>query len=403
MPTINELIEKRATLATQAKKLIPSENRAMTGEENAQFDAIHKDIDALAGQIERLEKQDAIDKKLSESRNSSIGREDRIATMAGEGDEKRSRQLWNNYLRTGQVADEMRAGYLVGTNNVGGYAAPAYAAENFEILLRDYIDVRRAPVTVITTNGGNAFPYPTVDNTATAGGTTAEATALGTDSSTPFGNITFTSYNYDSTVVLVSWQLMQDSIIPIDQYLNNELAERIGVKENGFFTTGTGSSQPQGIVTGAGSSGVTLDTAGLGSTTAVAVDNLLGLIHSVAPIYRQRPGVGFMTTDSTVLAIRKLKDSQNRPLWEPSMQVGQPDRLWGYPIYLNTSMAAMATGVKSILFGDFSKFVIRQVQGVSVVVLHERYAEYRQNGYFGFHRADSHVVNSAAIKYAVNA
>jgi HK97 family phage major capsid protein len=203
---------------------------------------------------------------------------------------------------------------------------------------------------------------------------------------------------YTSKLVLVSYQLLNDSAIDVDGTLRSLLAERIGRIWNTHFTTGTGTSQPTGIVTGA-TTGVTGTT---GQTLTVIYDNLVDLIHSIDPSYRNA-NCKFMVADATLAAVRKLKDTQGHPLWQPSVQAGTPDTLLSYPVVINQDMPVMAANAKSILFGDIrSAYVARIVNDVQIVRLNERYADFLQVGFFGFARADGTVQNANAIRVYAN-
>jgi HK97 family phage major capsid protein len=145
------------------------------------------------------------------------------------------------------------------------------------------------------------------------------------------------------------------------------------------------------VVTGS-SAGVTA-----ASATAIAVDDLLGLVHSLDRAYR--PQAQFMVNDAILLAIRKLKDGQQRPIFTESYIVGEPDRILGYPVIVNNSMdGTMAATKKTVLFGDFSKFVVRDALDIQVIRMDERFGEYGQVAFTAFQRSDSKVLISAAIK-----
>jgi HK97 family phage major capsid protein len=111
-----------------------------------------------------------------------------------------------------------------------------------------------------------------------------------------------------------------------------------------------------------------------------------------------------MMNDGILLAIRKLVDGQSRPLWEPSLQMSYPDRLYGYPVSINQNMqATLATGTKTILFGDFMKFVIRDSGSMRFYRLEELYRANDQVGFIAFMRSDSECIQTAAIKHLVQA
>jgi HK97 family phage major capsid protein len=171
--------------------------------------------------------------------------------------------------------------------------------------------------------------------------------------------------------------------------------EAIGIKANTYFVTGTGSGQPNGIVT----------AASLGKTAAGAAaitgDEIIDLYHSLLRPYRKR--AVFLMKDSTVQLIRKLKSSDNQYLWQPGLQAGQPDVLLGRPLYTDPDMPAATTGLKSVLFADVSKYWIRSVGTVTVKRLEELYAATGQVGFRVDRRLDGDLVDSAAAKYLIQA
>jgi HK97 family phage major capsid protein len=257
--------------------------------------------------------------------------------------------------------------------------------------------------TILRTDTGNALPYPTVNDTTVTGRLLTENTAV-TNTDVTFNAITFNAYKYSSDLLLISQELMTDSAFDLSSQLGELLGIRLGRIQGTHFTTGTGSSQPAGVVTGS-----TLGKTAAG-TTAITADELLDLVTSVDPAYRSNPGVGFMAHDNIITAIRKLKDNNNQYLWQPSMAVGikmgQPDTLYGYPVYRNQFMqSSIATGTKTVLFGDFKKFVIRDVSGIRLVRMDERYADVDQVGFVAFVRSDAKVLNAGTnpIKHLIQA
>jgi HK97 family phage major capsid protein len=186
---------------------------------------------------------------------------------------------------------------------------------------------------------------------------------------------------------------MQDvDWLNVEQFISRKFAERLGRIHNQHFTTGTGTAQPQGIVTGA-TSGVTAAGA-----AAITADELIDLQHSVDPAYRNERS-RYMLSDTALKLLRKLKDSQNRYLFESSTTGDMPSLLAGKPYVINNDMAVPATGVKSVLYGDFEAgYVIRLVKAFDLIRLNERYADYGQVGFIGFDRADGIVQDANAYK-----
>jgi HK97 family phage major capsid protein len=200
---------------------------------------------------------------------------------------------------------------------------------------------------------------------------------------------------YTSKLVRVSLQLLNDNAFDLESWLAGVLGRRIGRAQNQHFTTGTGTAQPEGVQTNA----VIGKTGATGQTTSVTYDDLIDLIHSVDPAYRNSGRAQFMLNDASLSAARKLKDGQNRPLWEPSIQVGTPDGLLGYGYTINQDMPVMAANAKSIMFGDFyAGYLIRDVQDVQLLRLAERYADYLQVGFLAFARTDGTPQDTAAYR-----
>jgi HK97 family phage major capsid protein len=192
-------------------------------------------------------------------------------------------------------------------------------------------------------------------------------------------------------------QLLQDNAYNAETRLSTALGRRIGRAQNAHFTTGTGSSQPEGIVTNAviGKTGTT------GQTTTVTYDDLIDLELSVLSDFRDN-GL-YMFSDATLGKLRKVKDSTGQYLWQPGLQAGAPNQLNGHGYIINNYMPAMAANAKSILFGDFREgFVVRRVRDVQLLRLAERYADFLQVGFLAFNRADSAQQNAQAYKAYAN-
>jgi HK97 family phage major capsid protein len=153
------------------------------------------------------------------------------------------------------------------------------------------------------------------------------------------------------------------------------MAQQFAAAENSFFTVGTGSSQPQGIV--AGLSGVAGSTFGFASGGTYDFDLILDLTHTVAPQYRTGPKCAYMMHDTIMKVFRKVKAvSGGTYIWEPSQQVGQPDTIYGKPVYYNQSMTSSgssATNLCPVIFGNFDYFWIGDRQGLDVKTANELY------------------------------
>lgn len=412
--TAKALREKRANLGTQAQAIIDGaekENRELTGEEKVSFDKIHADIEGMKADVDRLEAHEARMKSFADSRGRETV-EDTPTNTAGEQDEQRAKEdeAFRSYVRFGTEGldaeqrsimsrrfvrgeNEKRTAQTVTTSG-GGYVIPRGFSGQLEKSMKAFGNVEGA-ADVFSTDAGNTLDWPTVDDTSNTGRLLAINTAA-TETAVAFGTITFAAYKFSSDMVTVPVELIQDSAFNIDQVLADLLGERLGRVHNTYQTTGTGSSQPQGIVVGASSA---LTAAG---TSTITYDELIALKHAIDPAYRTSSlGAGFMFNDGTLLKLKQLKDGEGRPLWQPGIASGAPDRIDGDPYVINQDMAAMTTGLKPVLYGALKKFKIRKVKDITLLRLAERYAELHQVAFLAFTRFDSHVMDAGTdpLKY----
>lgn len=273
------------------------------------------------------------------------------------------------------------------SSSAGGYTIPqGFLAEleKKQAFFNPLLNVAR----VINTAEGNTLPMPTIDDTSNLAALGAEGTAV-TAVDLTFGTVNLSSYRLES-LVIASNELLRDTGINLETEIGGLLGERIGRKQSAYHATGTGSSQPEGVVTGS-SAGVTA-----ASATAIAINDLISLCNSLDAAYW--PNARFMMHQSVWAAILKLQDSQGRPLVTDYINGNQP-KLLGYEVILNNNMASsIATTNKTVLFGDFSKYYIRQVGSLELIRLNELYANKYQTGFMVVSFEDAKVVQSAAIK-----
>lgn len=409
---LQELREQRNQIVAGLRKLVDDNpGEKWTPETQAEYDARLADIDRLDAEYTRQERI----AEVSAATTAVVAqRADREGTSLQTAEDKEAREMsaflaWARYGIAAMPEDlrpiaQQRLGHIQGAQSTsttaGGYTIPAAFYAQLEQALKFFGGMRQV-ATVIQTAGGQDLPMPTVNDTAQVGAILSENTQVAAQDVT-FGQVVLKSYVYSSKLVLVSLQLLQDSAFDIGALLANLLGERLGRIQNTHFTTGTGSSQPNGIVT-ASASGKVGTT---GQTATVIFDDLVDLIHSIDPLYRQN-NCRFMMNDASLKVVRKLKDSQNRPIFLPGYgDVTQSfgDTLLGYPITVNNDVATMAANAKSILFGRLDKYFVREVLGIQVVQMRERYADYLQVGFHAFNRCDGNLLDAGTnpVKYYAN-
>lgn len=420
MATIKELREQQARIATNARAKF-EEIKADTPAERAaeierEFDAMMADHDAIGGKIERLAKLEDAEKRANQGdprRPRYDDGEQRGQDRGGE--EVTYRSAFHSLLRAGGEVSELsseeraalRAGVqnaefrtqTAGTNSAGGYTVPVELANEIVRAMKAWGPMYDEDIcTTITTSSGNQINIPTVDDTSVTAVAHTEGAALTDDGSkdVTFGQKRLDAYVFDTTFVKFSMELAQDSVFQVEALLGSLLGERLGRIANSQLSTGTGSSAPNGIVT-ASTLGKTA-----ASATAITSDEIIDLLHSVDPAYRQSPKARFMFNDSTLAAIRKLKDGQGNYLWQMGdVTTGQPGTLLGYRYSINQAMDSIATGKKVILFGDFGKYFVRKVGSPVIGVMRERF--WPDLGIAGLIRFDGELANTAAVKHLITA
>jgi HK97 family phage major capsid protein len=413
---IVELLQKRANLWEQAKEIHErsvTEQRSLHSDEEEQYNKITKDIDGLSQTIEREKRMEeqrssmeqAAFAKKEESKKDPEQRQSPLETeeyrsayktwlkdgIQGMDSEQRS------ILETGRQSLETRALSAV-TGSAGGFTVPQGFYNELIQAMKPFGGIRQTRATVLRTAAGNDLPIPTNDDTANIGMIVGESAAAGNATDPTFAQKILKAYKYTSRTFLIPIELLQDSAFDVEAFIRSKIVERIGRITSQHFTVGTGSSQPQGIVTGSvlGKAGVT------GQTTSVTVDDLIDLQHSVNPAYRKV--AEFMFNDNTLKSLRKLKDADGKPLWQPALTAAEPDLILGKSYVINTDMADMAANAKSILFGDMSNYFIRDVMDLMIVRISEKYIENGQIGFVAFSRHDGLLVDAGqgSIKHYAN-
>jgi len=415
-PKILEMRENMAKLATEARaeldKINEKTDEAQAKELEARFDLIMSDHDAIASKVEREERLMAAESQAIEARRPLPAGE------AQANEEQRQsapeyKEVFEKQLRFGaSTLDAEERGVLMsgraehraqstGTDSAGGYTVPEGFSGEIDKAMSAWGPMWDANICrELVTSTGNALPWPTVDDTAKTGRLKTENASVDDDGTDDvvFAEKLLNAYIYDTGMVKIPIELLQDSAFNIEGLMTELFAERLGRLANTALTTGTGSSQPNGIVT-ASAEGKTA-----ASATAITSDELIDLFHSVDPAYRQSPQCRWMFNDTTLSAIRKLKDGDGNYLWQMGdVRLGEPDQFLGKAYSVNQAMASIATGNKTVLFGDLGKYVVRKVRGFDVMTLRERYAEAFQVGMVGFKRFDGELLNTAAVKHLVQA
>ena len=291
-------------------------------------------------------------------------------------------------MRSKMPGMEVLNALQVGTDSEGGYLVP----DEFERTLVEALEeqnIFRSLAHVIQTSSGDR-KIPVVASKGTASWVDEEGTIPESDDA--FSQVSIGAYKL-GTMIKVSEELLADSVFDLESYISREFARRIGNKEEEAFFTGDGSGKPLGVLaaTGGAQTGVTA-----ASATAITADELMDLYYSLRAPYRKSSV--FLMNDSTVKAVRKLKDANGQYLWQPSLSAGTPDTLMGRPVYTSAYMPALAAGAKGVLFGDLSYYWVSDRQGRSFKRLGELYAPTGQVGFLATQRVDGRLILPEAVK-----
>ena len=397
-----QLREKRGALIEQMQGMVAAakaEGRNLSNEENEKFDAISNEVDELRSAAARIERSEELKKELA-----TKAEEVRDAAPA----KVEVRDAFNAYLRKGMnglSAGEARAlAELRGTDTqittndgLGGFLVPENWSDFVSATELFKSDIEQV-ATVLRTANGQPFNLPANDDTSVVAAILGEGTAESVSDMT-FTNVKFEPYTYSSKIVKVSNQLIADNAFDLASFVGSQLANRLKRGINAHLTTGDASSKPQGIVTGS-ALGKTA-----ASATAVTISEVMDLFYSVDASYRNAAGAGWMMNSATAKAIRVLGfgSSNDFPAYVPGMSVGEPDMLFGKPVYINEDMAGIATGNKSIIFGDLKQYYVHEAGGVQLLRLNERFADALSTGFIAYRRVDGNVLQSSAIKHLVQA
>lgn len=391
-------IEEQGRLWEEANSLMQNaknEKRELTTEENTTFDA-------LIAKHQEKESSIARKQKLNDLEKTSVDNiEEKASKFFTSVDEQTQRALesrgaLNTYLRKGMAGlsskemDIMKRAQSSGTDSEGGYTVDEIISNEIVKSLKLYGGMRQV-ATIIQTSTGGVLNYPKNDDTANVGEWLAENSAASAQD-TVFGNMALNAWKASSDYMLLSRDLVQDSKFDIVAYISELIAERIGRLTNTAYTAGDGSSKPLGV------RGSSLIGKAAAAATATTFAELLDLKHSVDPAYRAN--AHFMFNDNTLVALKKVAiASANQSLWQAGVVGGEPATIDGDKYIINNDLPNMAAGAHAILYGDFKKYIIRDVTGVEILQSEHLNMLSNQITYVGFMRTDGDLSNTSAIKH----
>lgn len=360
------LNERRLSLVNEMRALVDKtieEARDLSGEETGRYQAMNEEIDRIderiAGVLDQEKRRADTDRAFDELRGKPVTG----PTGAGDGGRPVGDQLRSFFLgeqgRSIEIKAPGRTDYRAlskATAAAGLNTVPTSFYDRLVAHLIEVSGVMMAQPTVLNTASGESLQIPKTTAHSSAVIVT-EGSAIATSEPT-FGQITLGAFKYGD-LMQVSRELVADTGVDLEGYLAMQVGRALGNALGAHLLTGTGTGQPRGVITDA-TVGVTGGTGVAGVFTA---DNLIDLHYSVIAPYRASQSCYWVVKDSTLAVIRKLKDTTNQYLWQPSLQAGAPDTLLGKPLVTDPFVPATGVTNKSVVFGDFSQYFVRMVGG----------------------------------------
>ena len=395
--SIQAMRDKKNAIAKEARNMIEQKgDRRWTADEQALFDKKADEMEELDRDIsnaQRLMDQDAQD-RFADVEQFRITDAKKVSP---------ARAAFDKLLRNGPGALTMEEIQIVRnvtsttTGNQGGFAVETSVASELINILKAYGGMR-AVASSIATAQGNGLSYPTSDGTSETGEWVPENTQASSADPT-FGTVSLNAFKASSKIITVPIELLMDATIDVVGMVNSRIRDRLGRTFNGGFTTGSGTGQPQGWV---GVAPVGKVGAG-GQVATVLYDDLIDVQESIDQAYQDGGDCRWMMHQQTRKVVRKLKDSSGRPIWmdsyESGIKTGIPAQLLGSDVQINNDMAVPAANAKTIGYGDFKKYMIRDVMEMMLFRFEDSaYVSKGQIGFLAWARAGGNLLDTQSIK-----
>ena len=387
---IDRQVEIRNRAWNEAKSILDAaaaEKRDLTAEETQTYERISKELDERAQVIAKLREDEARELRLDAATREIAEQTRPVAGAPVADDIAHVRALINGERRS--FTFEKRD--VVKTSQ----GAPVPTSFYDQVIEQArLVGPMLSTSTVLNTAGGENLQIPSQAGWSTAA-IVGEGTAIAESDPTFNQFTTLSAYKY-SFLVQLSRELIEDSGVDILAFLATQTGNELGFRVNAGLTTGTGTNQPNGVVTGS-SLGI---TGGTGVTGAFTADNLINLAYSINGAARRLPGVGWMMNTASLGKVRTLKDSAGYYVFSPALADGN-DRVLNFPVYENPAMADTGLSAKSVLFGHLPSYYVRMAGGLRL----DRSDDYAFNAdlvtFRATMRVDGALVQTSHIKHFI--
>jgi len=388
-----ELLAKRASLVLQARAKLEAaeaEHRDLSAEEQTQYDAIFDDITKIDKKIENLRKLGTTDD--AEFRTTEPVRPEGGASV--NPDEEKQNRAWQMFLRVGAIQAELRA-LQADSDVAGGFVtSPQQFVNRLIQAIDDQVWIRQW-ATANTVTSSQSLGVPTLAADPADADWTSELGTGNEDSSMTFGKRELTPKPLAKRIK-VSNKLLRLSP-DVEALVISRLAYKFGITYEKAGMTGSGANQPLGVFTASNDGIPTTRDVSTGNTaTSIQTDGLIEAKYSLKAGYW--PRARWVFHRDAVKQLAKLQDDEGRYLWQNSVQLGQPDMLFGVPLFVSEyAPNTFTTGLYVGIIGDFSNFWIADALDFSTQRLNELYAATNQTGFIGRLESDGMPVLAEAF------
>ena len=391
--TITELRDKRNKAWEAAKAFVDTrrDKDGLLSEADAQtYAQMEQKVKDYSSEIDRMERQEAIDREMNAPTSTPITAKPtttaQIDTKPGRATDAYKTSFWKQMRNKTSI--EVRNALSVGVDTEGGYLVPDTYEKNLVGALHDEMVIRRLAHVFTTASGSHKIPVVASHGVANW----VEESGEIPETNETFGQKHIGAHKL-TALIKVSEELLNDSAFNLEDYFRREFARRISNAEELAFITGDGNGKPTGLFSDDEGAELGLTAA---SATEITADEVINLYYSLRSPYRKK--AVWLLNDSTINAIRLLKDKNGQYLWQPALKEGAPDTLLGRPVYTSTAVPSIGAGQKVMAFGDLKYYWIGDREGISFRRLNELYAATGQVGFLATKRVDAKLILPEAVK-----
>ena len=390
--TIQELMEKRKLSWEGAKAFVEAKqdkDGLMSDEDAKTYAEMESKVMNFTQEIERLHQMEAMEREMAKPTSEPLTSKPLTENKQQTQNTGRASNEYKNAVLTALRSNFKQVSNVLqeGIDAAGGYLVPEeYDSRLIQGLTEE--NILRKLGTKITTSGEHKINIAA---------TTPAVSWIEEGGSLSFGDATFKQILLDAhklhVAIKITDELLYDNAFNLENYILDQFAKALANAEENAFLNGDGVGKPLGIFAtdGGGEVAVTTNT-----QSSITADEIINLVYALKRPYRKN--AAFIMNDQTIALLRKLKDSNGAYLWQPAVQAGEPDRLFGYPVYTSAFVPTVAAGQPVIAFGAFSYYNIGDRGVRSFDQLRELFAGNGMVAFLAKERVDGKLVLPEAVQ-----